>query len=101
MIELKNKIKMLISGSIVIIFTALTFSNLCTWIFHLYPSFPGYPIYSYFGAVLFYGLISVFCWPVARGYYLDYQKENKSNTKNTWIGIAFPCIWKNPSKNPT
>ena len=85
---MKNKIKILISGTVAIIFTALLLSNLITWIFHLNPTLPGYPIYNYFGDVIVYGIFSAFCWLVARGYYLDYKKENKSNTINSLIGIA-------------
>ena len=80
---MKNKIKMLISGTVAIIFTALLLGNLITWVFHLYPTFLGYPFYNYFGAVIFYGIISVLFWLVARGYYLDYKKEAKTNTDSS------------------
>ena len=74
---------MLITSIIAIILTTISLGYLITWIFHLYPTFPGYPFYNYFGAVIVYGLISSFCWLVARGYYLEYKKEAKTNTDSS------------------
>jgi hypothetical protein len=69
---MKNKIKMVISGIIAIIFTMLLIYNLIIWIFHLYPRFV---VPNYFGTVVFYSIVTGLFWLITRGYYLELKEE--------------------------
>ena len=69
--NMKNQIKMLISGSIATIFTSISLGSLI--MYFTYDSLFRIT-YNYLGRFGFFGLISGVFWLVARGYYLDLQK---------------------------